>query len=168
MEPPHYYYTNRTFFMRAFQWYLGGSLGPFLEAEQSISPSLTSCSCQLYFLPPTTQKLISSSADPAQRRNDIINWSMVWTLCSYRFSTGSGRLMVLCPDDMTPCPKVILSTWRRLHGGLFAPPPSTSRRRRGNRTSPGRSNRGKEDDENQCDASTTHCALNSLISININ
>jgi hypothetical protein len=28
--------------------------------------------------------------------------------------------------------------------------------------------RGKEDDENQCDASTTHRALNSLISININ
>jgi len=28
--------------------------------------------------------------------------------------------------------------------------------------------RGKEDDENQCDASMTHHALNSLISININ
>jgi hypothetical protein len=28
--------------------------------------------------------------------------------------------------------------------------------------------RGKEDDENQCDASTMHRALNSLIGININ
>ena len=93
MEPPHYYYTNRKPLMRAFQWYLGGSLGPILEAQRSISPSWTSCSCQLYFLPPTTRKLISSSANPAQRRNDIINWSMVWTLCSYRFSAGQGQLM---------------------------------------------------------------------------
>jgi len=29
-------------------------------------------------------------------------------------------------------------------------------------------NRGKEDNENQRDASMTHCALNSLIGININ
>jgi len=31
---------------------------------------------------------------------------MVWTLCSYRFSAECGRLMVLCPDKMTPCSKV--------------------------------------------------------------
>ena len=70
--------------------------------------------------------------------HNLINWSMVWTLCSYCFSAGCGRLMVLCPDDMAPCPKVILSTRRRLHGGLIAPPPSTFWRRRSNRTSPGR------------------------------
>ena len=47
-------------------------------------------------------------------------------------------MMVMCPDDTTPCPKVNLSTQRRLHGGQFAPPPSTFRRRRGNRTLLGR------------------------------
>jgi hypothetical protein len=70
-------------------------------------------------LPPTKNKLTSSSADPAQRWNDTINWSMVWTICLYPFSAGCGRLMVLCPDNTTPCPKAILSTQRRLHHGAI-------------------------------------------------
>jgi len=127
--------------MWAFIWYPGGGLGPILEPKPS-----------------------------------------------YRFSAGCGRLMVLCPDDMTPCLKVILSTRRRLHGGAIctsskhhsAPPRQqniawmyrfglASRRVR-RRCNIGRCipDRGKEDDENQCDASTMHRALNSLISININ
>jgi hypothetical protein len=40
---------------------------------------------------------------------------MVLILCLYRYSTGRGMLMVLCPDGITPCPMAILLMQRRLH-----------------------------------------------------
>jgi hypothetical protein len=112
----------------------------------------------------------------------------VWTLYLYGFSAGHGRLMVLCPGNITPCPSTILAAQRRLHRGaictsskhLLAPPWQdnifqmhcfglASRQVRhwlnigccihGN---------GNEDDENQLDALTTHCALNSSIGVNKN
>ncbi len=124
MKPLHFYYTNRKPLMRDFQWYLGGGLGPILEPKPANLPSWPSCSCQLRFLPPTKNKLISSLADPAQC------WHVVWTLRLYCFGAGCGRLMVLCPDDIAPCSKAIFSTRRRLHRGvsctsskhLLAPP----------------------------------------------
>ncbi len=97
--------------MRAFQWYLGGGLGPILEPKPSNLPSWPSCGCQLQFLPPTKNKLISSSADPAQRWNDTINWSMV--------SAGCGPLLVLCPDDMIPCPGDFVDAKKIASGGYL-------------------------------------------------
>jgi hypothetical protein len=126
--------------MRAFQWYLGGDLGPILEPKPANLPWWPSFSCKLQFVSPTKNKLVSSSADPAQCWNNTINSFMVWTLRLYRFSAGCGRLIVLCPDDMAPCPKVILLTRRRLYRGASCTSSSTFQRRRGNRTSPGRTN----------------------------
>ena len=97
----------------------GGGLGPILEPKPANLSSWSSCSCQLQFLPPTKNKLLSSSADPAQCWNDTINSFMVWTLLSYRFSKGCGQLMVLCPVNMAPCPKAILSMRRRLYWGVI-------------------------------------------------
>ncbi len=187
MEPLHFYYTNRKPLIIAFQWYLGWCLGPKNDPKPANLPSWPSCSCQLQFFPSTKKKYISSSVSPRQRYNDTITLFMVWTLCSYGFSTGHGRLMVLCPDDITPCLTAILAVQRRLHRGLFAPPPSTFRRCCGKITSLEcivliwrrggcgagtilllRSWRGKEDNETQCDALIMHRALNSLIGINKN
>jgi hypothetical protein len=111
----------------------------------------------------------------------MITSFMVWTLCSYGFSAGHGRLI-------TPCPTAILAAQRRLHRGaictssehLLAPlwqnniarmhcfglaSRQVRRRRNIDRCVHGN---GKEDDENQCDALITHRALNSLIGINKN
>ncbi len=42
------------------------------------------------------------------------------TLCFYCFSTGWGWLMVLCPDNKTPCPTATLLMQRRLlRGAVF-------------------------------------------------
>jgi hypothetical protein len=139
-------------------------------------------------LPSTKKKLTSSSVSPRQGYNNTITLFMVWTLCLHGFSAGQGRLMVLCPDDITPCLMTILAARRRLHRGaictssehLSAPPRQTniaqmycfgltSRRvlRRHNINCCVHGD-GKEDDENQCDALITHRALNSLIVINKN
>jgi hypothetical protein len=113
---------------------------------------------------------------------------MVWTLCLYGFSAGRGRLMVLCPDNITPCLTAILAAQRRLHRGaictssehLSAPPRQNniaqmyrfglvSRRvQLRHNISCCVHGDGKEDDENQCDALIKHRALNSLIGINKN
>jgi len=89
-----------------------------------------------YFLPSTSKNIISSSADPAQCWSDTTNSFMVWTMSSYQISSGCGWLMVPCPDNMTPCRKVILLMWNGCIGGRFSPPPSTFWRHCGNRTSP--------------------------------
>ena len=112
VKPLRFYYSNRKPLMRAFQWYLGEGLGPILEPKPANLPLWPSCSCQLQFLPPTKNKLVSSLADPAQC------WNVVWTLRSYCFGAGCGRLMVLCPDDIAPFSKAIFSTQRRLHRGV--------------------------------------------------
>jgi hypothetical protein len=60
----------------------------------------------------------------------MITSFMVCTLCLYGFSAEHGRLMVRCPDDITPCLMAIMATQRRLHQGaictslehLLAPP----------------------------------------------
>jgi hypothetical protein len=113
---------------------------------------------------------------------------MVWTLCLYGFSAGHGRLMVLCPDDITPCLTAILVAQRGLHGGaictsseqLLAPPRQNNiarmhhfglalwRVRRRHNIGCCIHGDGKEDGENQCDALIMHRALNSLIGINKN
>jgi hypothetical protein len=113
---------------------------------------------------------------------------MVWTLCLYGFSAVRGRLMVLFPDDITPCLTAILTAQRRLHWGaictsserLSAPQQknniaqmhcfSLALQRMRHRHNIGCCvhSDGKEDDENQCDALIMHCALNSLIGINKN
>lgn len=72
--------------------------------------------------PPSKSYSAISRPHPALNWNNAINFFifMVSTLCSYCFSTGQGRLMALCPNDMTPCIMAILSTWRRLHlGAIF-------------------------------------------------
>jgi hypothetical protein len=118
----------------------------------------------------------------------MITSFMVWILCLYGFSAGHGRLMVLCPDDITPCLTAILAEQRRLHRGaictsfkhLLATPRQNNIarmhcfglaswwvRRRYNIGCCVHGD-GKEDDENQCDALITHPALNSLIGINKN
>jgi hypothetical protein len=111
---------------------------------------------------------------------------MVWTLCLYGFSAGHGRLMVLCPDSITPCLMAILVARRRLHQGaictssehLLAPPRQNNiaqmhcfglalrRVRRRHNIGCCVHGDGKEDEQNQCDELITHCALNSLIGIN--
>ena len=134
------------------------------------------------------KQLISSSADLTQHWNDTINSCMVWTLRSYCFSAGCSQLMVLCTNNMTPCPKAILWTRRRLHWGaiftfakhLLAPlwqqdinimhcfgPAS---RRVHHRCNIGCCihGGGKEDNENQYNALILHSALHSLIGINEN
>ena len=116
--------------MRAFQWYLGGGLGPILEPKPANLPLWPSCGCQLQFLPPTKNKFISSSADPAQCWNDTINLFMVWTLC----------LCIVLVPGVVGWWCCVLTTWHHVWrqfcqskdgciGGLFAPPPSTFWRR---------------------------------------
>jgi hypothetical protein len=113
---------------------------------------------------------------------------MVWALCSYGFSAGRGRLMVLCPDNITPCLTAILAAQRRLHWGaictfskhLLVLPRQNNiaqmhcfglalrRVRRRHNIGCCVHGDGKEDDEDQCNALIMHCALNSLIGINKN
>jgi hypothetical protein len=113
---------------------------------------------------------------------------MVWTLCLYVFSAGHGRLMVLCPDNITPCLVAILAAQRRLHRGaictsserLSAPPQQNNiarmhrfglalrQVRRRHNIGCCVHGDGKEDEENQRNALMMHRALNSLIGINKN
>ncbi len=106
----------------------------------------------------------------------------------YGFSAGRGRLMVLCPDNITPCLTAILAVQRRLNWGaictssehLLAPPWQNNiaqmhcfglalwRVRRRHNIGCCVHDDGKEDDENHCDALITHRALNILIGINKN
>jgi hypothetical protein len=44
---------------------------------------------------------------------------MMWTLYLYGFSAGHGRLMVLCPDNITPCLTAIFALQTRLHWGAI-------------------------------------------------
>jgi hypothetical protein len=131
---------------------------------------------------------MSSSVSTRQCYNNTITSFLVWTLCSYGFSAGHGRLMVLCPDDITPCLMAILATQRRLHRGaictssehLLAPPRQNNiarmhrfglalwRVRRRHNSGCCIHGNSKEDDESQCNALIMHHALNSLIDINKN
>ncbi len=82
----------------------------WLTFGQKIDPKLVNlpswpCHCQQHqFFLFSSQKIIATSANAARHWNHTINLFMVWTLCSYGFSAGCGRLMVLCHDDITPCP----------------------------------------------------------------
>ena len=135
------------------------------------------------FLLTPHRKITAPLADPSRPWTDTINFCMVLTLCTYRFSARWGRLMVLCPDDMTPCLMAILSTWRMLHrGAIFTSSKHLSlsaQQRQKNivwmhhfdlssqwvwhRCHIGQClYGGSKDDENQCNVSMMHRALNSL------
>ncbi len=70
---------------------------PISHCDPAIASSIS------FFLCPS-QKFTVPSANLARRWNHTINLFMVWTLCSYGFSTGCGWLMALCHDNITPCP----------------------------------------------------------------
>ena len=109
--------------LSAFQRYLGWRLGSKIDPKPANLPHVTLPSPPPSVLLTPHWKITAPSAGPTRPRNwnNTINFFifMVLALCSYPFSTGRGRLMALCPDDMTPCLMAILSTWRRLHHGVF-------------------------------------------------